>query len=56
MGRSWNGSALEDECPCPKAPCGLVMVEEALADCPQHSLTAAKSMRQIHPAYACPGK
>jgi hypothetical protein len=56
VGRAWTGTMLESQFPCIKAPCGLVVLEEALADCPEHSWQAAKSMRQTHPAYACPGK
>lgn len=29
MGRSWSGSRLEDECPCPQEACGLVRLDRA---------------------------
>lgn len=51
FGRAWSGHAIEDACPCTKAPCGLV--SEPSAECTQH--TGAKSTRQSHPADACPG-
>ncbi len=56
MGRSFDGTLLEDDCPCPKAPCGLV-VTPGLAgddDCPQHSMRSAKTIRQYHRADECP--
>ena len=58
MGRSFIGTRLEDDCPCPKAPCGL-SVTPGLAgesDCPQHSMLAAKTIRQVHHADKCPAK
>jgi hypothetical protein len=54
FGRSWTGHALEDECPCAKAPCGLVDSTE-VEECPQHSWWAAKTIRQMHAAADCPG-
>ncbi|MGI5245082.1 hypothetical protein [Dactylosporangium sp. CA-139066] len=56
IGRAWSGTEIEDGCPCPKAPCGLVdqaalKVGEA---CPQHLVN--KTIRQSHPADACPGR
>lgn len=55
MGRSWSGHPLEDDCPCPKAACGLVVQGKALDTCPHHALSAAKTMRQGHPSENCPG-
>lgn len=56
FGRSWSGTRLEDECPCPKAPCGLVTSDVPHTDCEQHGLQYAKTMRQSHPAENCPGR
>lgn len=56
MGRSFAGTRLEDGCPCPKAPCGLVLATGLGVDwdCPEHSLAAGKTIRQTHRADACP--
>jgi len=54
MGRSWVGHELEDSCPCPKAPCGLVRESQIDPSCPQHALDAAKTMRQAHSRKDCP--
>lgn len=56
MGRSWIGHPIEDDCPCGKAPCGLVDGRLVSKDCPQHTLDAAKTMRQIHFAHDCPAE
>jgi len=53
-GRSWTGHEIEDDCPCPKEPCGLVDTGRAVAECLQHPVGRAKSMRQGHRAGACP--
>lgn len=53
-GRSWSGTDLEDDCPCGKAPCGLVdslLVDE---NCPQHAVGASKTIRQLHYNIFCP--
>lgn len=55
IGRSWSGTPLEDECPCTKAPCGLVVMGEAHPDCAEHPPARSKSMRQIHAEGDCPG-
>lgn len=55
VGRSWAGHPLEDACPCPKAPCGLVIQGQALDACPEHAPGAFKTMRQGHPSEQCPG-
>ena len=52
IGRSWFGHHLEDACPCPKAPCGLAI--SGSYDCPQHSVDAAKTLRQMHDDEHCP--
>ncbi|WP_432008681.1 hypothetical protein [Streptomyces bacillaris] len=56
IGRSFLGMAadIEAACPCPKAPCGLVVQNEVTAACGQHHWSAAKTMRQSHPAAECP--
>lgn len=54
IGRSWTGTALEDDCPCPKASCGLVVSSKIKSDCPQHSLVATKTIRQMHSEDNCP--
>lgn len=55
VGRSWEGTDLEDGCPCPKAPCGLVLLDSADPACREHPPVRAKTMRQVHLADACPG-
>jgi len=52
IGRSFLGYALEDACPCVKAPCGLV--DSIDPTCTEHRPELAKTMRQIHDASACP--
>ncbi|WP_221763139.1 hypothetical protein [Streptomyces sp. WAC 04229] len=56
IGRSFPGMGtdIEDACPCPKAPCGLVVLDEVTEACDQHHWSAAKTMRQGHPADQCP--
>ena len=55
MGRSFVGTALEDDCPCGKAPCGLVDSNLISAGCDRHFPTeATKTMRQIYDAGDCP--
>lgn len=56
VGRSWSGTVLEDECPCSKAPCGLVDQTNLNPDCDQHPSFRMKTMRQGHPADKCPGE
>jgi hypothetical protein len=56
IGRSWTGSRLEDECPCPQEPCGLIAVSKIDPECPQHAMSAAMTTRQNHYADACPGR
>lgn len=53
IGRSWTGHELEDECPCPQAPCGLVSVDQVDPQCTQHPVERAQTIRQSHPATAC---
>lgn len=56
FGRSWPGmpNHLEETCPCPKAPCGLVDAATVDQTCPQHSWDACKTMRQSHDSERCP--
>jgi hypothetical protein len=53
VGRDFDGTRLEADCPCAKAACGLVLAAAIRPDCPHHA--AARSMRQSHPARHCPG-
>lgn len=55
-GRSWTSTFLEDACPCPKEPCGLVCPADADPDCLEHPFTRMKSMRQGHSEENCPGR
>lgn len=54
MGRSFHGTRLEDDCPCPKEPCGLV--GDPVDECEEHPLSAGKTIRQMHSAKQCPGR
>jgi hypothetical protein len=54
-GRSWHGTRLEDECPCPKELCGLVDLRRAATGCKEHNPRRGKTMRQAHYASRCPG-
>lgn len=54
IGRSWNGHPLEDECPCPQEPCGLVAQDKVDPSCEQHKLN--QTIRQSHSVSACPGR
>ena len=55
IGRSWTGHQIEDACPCPKAPCGLVVFDTVDPECTEHPMERHKSMRQSHPGEHCPG-
>lgn len=54
IGRSWNGTKIEDGCLCGKAPCGLVDDSKLDPDCGEHSWTAGHTIRQGHLAHQCP--
>lgn len=54
IGRAWVGHAIEDDCPCGKAPCGLVLESKRDPDCEQHKLT--KTIRQGHAPEHCPAR
>lgn len=51
-GRSWTGHTLEDACPCPQEPCGLVADPDP--KCGQHWWEHAKTIRQAHRPEDCP--
>lgn len=53
LGRSFNGTAIEDDCPCPKAPCGLIIGGQESPECGQHH--PGKTIRQGHAPDQCPG-
>lgn len=54
-GRSWSGTRLEDACPCPKEPCGLVDIARTVPECLEHPLNRVKTFRQGHYPQHCPG-
>lgn len=54
IGRSFSGHSIEDKCPCPQAPCGLIA--RPLDSCDQHGWFSAKTMRQFHYESQCKGK
>lgn len=54
VGRSWHGHRIEDDCPCPKAACGLVLQDTVVEACGQHHWSACQTIRQSHPADRCP--
>lgn len=53
MGRSFVGTRLEDQCPCPKEACGLVDMNKASPECDQHTIGSCKTMRQGHHEEDC---
>lgn len=55
IGRSWDSHELEDECPCPQEPCGLIDRSKVVGHCNQHPPQAVKTIRQSHVAKDCPG-
>lgn len=63
IGRHWpvsyshgKGETIEDQCPCPTEPCGHIAHDKIDPDCPQHAMSAAKTMRSNHLAKDCPGE
>lgn len=56
IGRSFVGHPLEDGCPCPKEPCGLVARSRAVSECREHPVVRGKSIRQGHSPGDCPGE
>lgn len=55
IGRSFADTHLEDACPCPQEPCGLIARDQVRPDCPEHAVWAGKSIRQGHRPDACVG-
>lgn len=54
IGRSWDGPGpMEADCPCHKAPCGLV--DTPSPACDQHPWTHYRTIRTAHRACTCPG-
>lgn len=39
---------MEDECPCPQEPCGLIDVKRVVASCPQHPSSRSQTIRNSH--------
>ncbi|GAA3717877.1 hypothetical protein [Streptomyces tremellae] len=54
IGRHWHGHDIEDNCPCPQAPCGLIAEGTAVPECTQHPAARSQTIRQSHLATACP--
>jgi hypothetical protein len=54
VGQAWSGTEIEDACPCPKAPCGLIDVADTSAKCHEHPIKWGKSIRQGHEPGECP--
>lgn len=44
---------MEDACPCPQEPCGLVATPDP--ECVQHGPRFSKTIRQAHHSDECPG-
>jgi hypothetical protein len=55
LGRSFSDTRLEDGCPCPKAPCGLVISDRIVRECTEHPWQRGKTFRQGHEPKDCPG-
>jgi hypothetical protein len=55
IGRSFSGTRIEDACPCPKGPCGLVDSAKSVDQCEHHPMWRSKTIRQSHRAEDCPG-
>lgn len=56
VGRGWEGHVMEDECPCPQEPCGLVATNRADPKCLHHPIARSKTMRQGHQEGNCPAQ
>lgn len=56
IGRSYVGNAIEQDCPCVLAPCGLVEADAVTPQCLQHHVTGFKTIRQMHDADNCPAE
>lgn len=55
IGRQFTGTEIEQDCPCPTAPCGLVYEAHADPTCTEHHMDHAPTIRQGHPSGRCPG-
>lgn len=53
IGSSGEGHEVEDACPCPQSPCGLVAVSTIDPSCAEHGAGSARVILQIHGAMAC---
>jgi hypothetical protein len=54
VARGWFDLVFEEECPCEKAECGMVIIGKFDPECPYHDLT--KTIRQGHSSEFCPGE
>lgn len=54
IGRSFGDARwIEEACPCPKEPCGLVDTNKAVPECGHHPFAAYKTIRQAHAPENC---
>ena len=53
ISRSFVGLDLEEDCPCGKAPCGMVDTSQVDENCEQHSVRFSKTIRRAHLAEDC---
>lgn len=53
VARGWFDLAFEEDCPCEKAICGMVVMGKFSPDCTSHDFT--KTIRQGHSDEFCPG-
>lgn len=55
-GLSKHGNDIEQKCPCPLMPCGLVLDSDVEPACPHHGHAqwAVAVIRQMHPHQHCP--
>jgi hypothetical protein len=51
VARGWFDLVFEEECPCEKAACGMVIIGRFDLECPYHDLT--KTIRQGHSSEFC---
>lgn len=57
IGRSFgDGRDIEQTCPCPIEPCGLVRADRAVDRCTQHGFLKGKTIRQSHAQADCPAR
>jgi hypothetical protein len=55
MSRGWPGHThVEDACPCPQEPCGMVAYGRIDPHCQEHPPERGKTIRDSHPASLCP--